>query len=223
MNRKDFEIFSAEELASLQLFAKNAVKEDKKLHGITDKDKKENKTKTLSSNFYNQEKSKTVSMVNTNKPGQFPKKEEKKPQPKPNITKPVEKKPPPVKKEEPVKNTQNIIKKEEKKVESNKKEIKTQNVINNPRVETPAIPKQQNVKVDKPKELKEKVPPNAEHKLSDKVPQEANKVNQAKIEIKKTEAPKKEENKKIEQAKNQITKKEEKKKAKKQKFKTHEF
>ena len=171
MNRKDFEIFSAEELASLKLFAKNAVKEDKKLHGITDKDKKENKTKTLSSNFYNQEKSKTVSMVNTNKPGQFPKKEEKKPQPKPNITKPVEKKPPPVKKEEPVKNTQNIIKKEEKKVESNKKEIKTQNVINNPRVETPAIPKTQNVKVDKPKELKEKVPPNAVHKLADKISQ----------------------------------------------------
>ena len=34
--RKDFEIFSKDELASLQNFAKNAKKEDKKLHGIQD-------------------------------------------------------------------------------------------------------------------------------------------------------------------------------------------
>jgi len=34
--KKDFSIFSADELAMLQNFAKNAVKEDKKLHGIQD-------------------------------------------------------------------------------------------------------------------------------------------------------------------------------------------
>ena len=56
--KKDFSMFSAEELAALQNFAKDAAKEDKKLHGIQDK--------KPSGGFYNQEKSKTVAVSNSN-------------------------------------------------------------------------------------------------------------------------------------------------------------
>ena len=183
MKRKDFEIFSAEELASLQMFAKNAVKEDKKLHGIMDKDTKSNKTKNITSNFYNQEKSKTVSIPNTNKPNQFQvKKEEKKPQQ-------IQSKP--LKNNEPVKNT--ITKPIEKKVE---------NVRPPPKVETIKKPNLPNIKVEKPKELNEKIPENAVHKFVEKKSVENNKGGNIKIEPKKEEKkiiepPKKEETKSI--------------------------
>ena len=117
--RKGDEIFSKDELAALRMFAKNAVEEDKKLHGITEKEMKNpNKTKTLNTNFYKQEKSKTVAVNNNNnKSNQFTiKKEEKKPPPvqqKPVITKPVpqtnKKEENIVKKQEPVKNIQSQI------------------------------------------------------------------------------------------------------------------
>ena len=94
--RKGFEIFSAEEFAAIKSFANNAVKEDRKIHGVSDKDAKTNKTKNLTSNFYNQEKSKTVATNNfANKPNQFSnKKDDKKPLVNPTIKKPVEKNPP---------------------------------------------------------------------------------------------------------------------------------
>ena len=94
-NSKDFNIFSADELAMLKEFAKNGLEEDKRLHGIigtSNKDKNINKTKNLTSNFYKQEKSKTVSINNTNTSNQFSmKKEEKKPPPNPYVTKPITK------------------------------------------------------------------------------------------------------------------------------------
>ena len=60
-------IFSKDELAALKNFAKEALKEDKRLHGIPEKGSNENKTKKLQqNNFYNQDKSKTVLTNNTN-------------------------------------------------------------------------------------------------------------------------------------------------------------
>ena len=60
-------IFSKDEFAALKNFAKEALKEDKRLHGIPEKGSNENKTKNLQqNNFYNQDKSKTVSTNNSN-------------------------------------------------------------------------------------------------------------------------------------------------------------
>ena len=97
---------SSDEFAMLKAFAKQSLIEDKRLHGITDnpnKDKKENKTKKLTTNFYAQDKSKTVATNNTynNKLNQFSlKNEANKPPPykynpikppNPNTTKPAQK------------------------------------------------------------------------------------------------------------------------------------
>ena len=171
MKRKDFEIFSSNELKDLLAFTQNAVKEDKKIHGISDKDTNINKTKNLTNNFYNQEKSKTVSMNNTvNISNQFQtKKDDKKPILNPTIKKPLEK------------NPFLQIKKEEKKLE---KEIKKQNnFIYNKKVEIPNVFKQQNVEKTN-KESISKIPKNIINIFDDKTHKENNKANQVKIESK---------------------------------------
>ena len=45
-------LFSKDEMAILKNFTKEAVKEDRKLHGIPEKDNNENKQKKLQSNNF---------------------------------------------------------------------------------------------------------------------------------------------------------------------------
>ena len=210
-------MFSADELALLQNFAKNAAKEDKKLHGIQDN---ASSTKKPVGGFYAQDKSKTVSTsTNINKTNILnQKKEEKKPAqtinktepPRPNTsTKPIpkkeEKKPEPVKsaiqpkkeekKPEPVKPTIQP-KKEEKSsnVQSHvppKKEYPIPGTINPPpKVEFAKFP---NASIPKPKEQTSKVPQNAVHTFANKSEPpkvETKKVEPPKVEPKKVEPPK---------------------------------
>ena len=173
--RKDFEIFSKDELASLQNFAKNAKKEDKKLHGIQD------------------------NKINNNKPNiNIPKKEEKKPQPpvkKFETPKQVVVKPPPVKKEEIKKVEQpKPIQKQIKKEEKPPKKVEHPVITSPPPkvVYAPVIFPEPH-KIEPPKELKGKIPENATFKYADPIPPETKKKDEhIKPEIKnKVEIPKK--------------------------------
>ena len=105
MSKKDVSMFSADELALLNQFVKQAAIEDKKLHGITGN----TSTKKPAASFYNQDKAKTTATstnTNINKSNPFlnQKKEEKKPPTQTIKSEPIKTTTaykPPTKKEEP--------------------------------------------------------------------------------------------------------------------------